>query len=174
MTRKFVDKWVIAMIKPNSFKMALRNLERQGFELFGPKMKITIKNKDKFINKDTLVFPGYLFVRITKQTPCWTKINFTYGVSKVLGFNEIPFEISNDVILELKNRFKDDDGSIINEKLKIGDKVKFINGPFVDFMAKIEAVDDKSRIWVLLEVMGKYKKLKLQQKQNKDIIKFKY
>ncbi len=171
MTKKFIKKWVVAMIKPNSYEMALRNLERQGFELFGPKMKITIKNKNKFINKDILVFPGYIFVGVDKQTPFWTKINYTYGVSKVLGFKDTPYEISNDIILELKNRYEDNTKSIINEKLNIGDKVKFIHGPFVDLIANIEAVDENNRIWVILEVMGKYRKLKLQQKENIDIIK---
>ena len=95
-------------------------------------------------------------------------------MSKVLGFKDTPYEISNDIILELKNRYEDNIKSTINEKLNIGDKVKFIHGPFVDLIANIEAVDENNRIWVILEAIGQYKKEKAQQTDEIILIIFKY
>ena len=171
MNKNLVKKWLVVKIKPNSYDMAIRNLERQGFEFFGPKMKITIKKENKFIYKDILVFPGYIFVGVDRQSSTWTKINNTYGVSKVLVSNNKPCEISNDIILALKNRYEDNIKPIVKERLKNGDTIKFINGPLVDLIAKIEAIDDNSRIWVILEAMGEYKKLKIRQTKKMDIIK---
>ena len=125
--------------------------------------KTTIKKDNKFINKNKIVFPGYIFIGFNLQNFNWTKINNTYGVAKVLVFNNQPSEISNDLIIALKIRYELNFNQIQKESLKQGDTIKFNNGPFVDLFARIENIDSTNRIWVLLEVMGGYRKLKLQQ-----------
>ncbi len=163
MNQNLIKKWLIAKIKPNSYDLASRNLERQGFETFLPKMRVTVRKKNKFIHKYLFVFPGYIFVGVDPQNSNWTKIKNTYGVSKVLLFNNKPYEISFEIILALKNRYELNTFPIKNETLKKGDKIMFSSGPFVDLIARIEAVDDKDRISLILEVAGEYRKLKIQQ-----------
>lgn len=165
MNQNLITKWVVAQIKPNSCDLAVRNLERQGFETFLPKMNSTIIKENKFINKDVLVFPGYIFVGIDLQNYNWKKINSTYGVHKLLVFNYKPAEISNDVILVLKNNYQANTNSIIRENLRNGDTIRFNNGPFVDLIANIENVDEKKRIYVLLKVMGGSRKLEINLKE---------
>ena len=104
MKQNLVKKWLIVQIKPNAYGLGIRNLERQGFETFLPKMKVTIRKEERFIYKDVFVFPGYIFVGIDKLNLNWAKINSTYGVSKVLVFNNKPSEISHDLIIALKNK----------------------------------------------------------------------
>ena len=162
MRQSLDKKWFIAQIKPNSYKSAIQNLERQGFETFLPKMKITQRQKNKFIVKNVYVFPGYMFVCFDPRIITWTKINSTYGVSKILAFNNKPAEISSDLILELKTRYDINNNLNQKDKLKKGDSIKFYAGPFADLIAKVESVDENNRIWVLLEVMGGYQRLKLQ------------
>ena len=96
----------------------------------------------------------------------WTKINSTYGVSKILTFNKTPSEISSDFILALKNRYEINSNPTQEEKLQKGDSIKIYSGPFADVIAKVESVDENNRIWVLLEAMGGYRKLKLQKNQS--------
>ena len=171
MSKIFVKNWLIAQIKPNSYDLAIRNLERQGFETFLPKMKATIKKENRFINKNVFVFPGYMFIGFNLQNFNWTKINSTYGVSKVLVFNKKPSEISYDLIEAFKNRYEANIGPTLKESLQKGDTIKFNSGPFVDLIARIENVDNANRIWVLLEAMGGYHKLKLQQTEKLKYIK---
>ena len=161
----------ISQIKPNSHDLAVRNLERQGFEIFMPKIKITTKKENKFINKEVFLFPGYLFIGVDPQNFYWSKINSTYGVSKLLSFNNKPSEVPLDLIVKLKKRFGDYINPIINEKLKRGDKIKFNNGPFTDLVANIESFEPKNRIYVLLEVMGGRRKLKISIKEEVDFVK---
>ena len=162
MSKSLVKKWLIAQIKPNSYDLAVRNLERQGFKTFLPKMEITQRQKDKFIDKNVYVFPGYMFVCFDPNITIWTKINSTYGVSKILASNNKPSEISSDLILELKNRYEINSNSTEKEKLQKGDSIKFYAGPFADLIAKVENVDKNNRIWFLLEGIGSNKRLKLQ------------
>jgi transcriptional antiterminator RfaH len=161
---KILDKkWYIAQIKPNSYHSATQNLERQGFETFVPKMEITKRQGSKFLFKQVYVFPGYIFVCFDPYFITWTKINSTYGVSKILTFNNKPSEIPSDLIQDLKIRYEINSNPTQKETLKQGDYVKFFVGPFADLIAKVESVDENNRIWVLLELMGGYRRLKLQK-----------
>ena len=171
MNQIFSKKWLVAQIKPKSHDLALRNLERQGFDIFMPKIKATTRKENTFINKEVFVFPGYAFIGVDLKNSYWTKINSTYGVSKLLSFNNKPSEVPFDLIVELKSRFKDNIKPIINEKLKGGDTIKFSNGPFTDLVTKIESVDSKNRIYVLLEVMGGHRKLEINLKEKINFIK---
>ena len=166
MNQNLDKKWFIAQIKPNSYNSAIQNLERQGFETFLPKMKITQRQKNKFIVKNVYVFPGYMFVCFDPRIITWTKINSTYGVSKILAFNNKPAEISFNLISELKTRYEINSNLGQKEKLQKGDYIKFYAGPFADLIAKVESVDENNRIWILLEAMGGRQRLKLQNVEN--------
>ena len=163
MNQNEVKNWLVAQIKPHSYDLAVRNLERQGFETFLPKMKTTIKKEKKFINKYVPVFPGYIFVGVVPLNSNWIKINSTYGVVKILFFNEKASHICNDIVLTLKNRYETKINQKPKEDLKVGDAIKFNSGPFVDLIARVEALDKQDRIFLILEAMGGNRKLKLQQ-----------
>ena len=171
MNNNYKKKWMIAQIKPNSYDLAVRNLERQGFETFLPKTKMTIKKANKFIHKEVLLFPGYAFVGIDQQNSDWIKINSTYGVLKLLSFNKKPAEVHFDIIVALQNRYGDKFNPVINEKLKKGDSIKFNNGPFTELVAYIERIDEKNRIYVLLELMGGHRKLEINLKEKINFVK---
>ena len=172
MNQSLDKKWFIAQIKPNSYHSATQNLERQGFETFLPKMEITQRQKNKFVVKNVYVFPGYMFVSFDPHIITWTKINSTYGVSKILTFNKKPAEISFDLILAIKIRYEINSNPTQKEKLQKGDSIKFTKGPFTDLIAKVESVDEKNRIWILLEAMGGYQRLKLQNVEKNKYNKF--
>ena len=172
MNQNLEKKWFITQIKPNSYKSAIQNLERQGFETFVPKIEKTQKQKNKFIVNNVFVFPGYIFVCFDPRITMWIKINSTYGVSKILVFNNKPSEISSDLIMELKTRYEIKSSSSKKEKLQKGDAIKFYTGPFCDLIAKVESMDENNRIWVLLEAMGGRQRLKLQSVEKNKYNKF--
>ena len=172
MNKNLDKKWFIAQIKPNSYQIATQNLERQGFETFLPKIDITHKKKNKFLAKQVNVFPGYLFLCFDPNIISWNKINNTYGVSKILGFNNKPSEISSDLVLALKIRYENNINLLQKEKLRIGDTIKFYRGPFTDLIAKIESLEEKNRIWVILEGIGGTRRLKLQNIEKDKYNKF--
>ena len=172
MNQSLDKRWFVAQIKPNSYDSAIQNLERQGFETFLPMTSITQRHKNKFVVKNVYVFPGYMFVCFDPHIISWTKINSTYGVSKILSFNKKPSEISSDLILALQTKYKINSNSKQMEKLQKGDSIKFYTGPFTDLIAKVEGTDEKNRIWILLEGIGGLHRLKLQNIKNNKYNKF--
>lgn len=91
-------KWFAVQIKPNSYNLAIRNLHRQEFETFLPKMTITNRKYNKFVLKEVNLCPGYIFVFFNLKLLKWTVINSTLGVLKILSFNKKPAEISSDLV----------------------------------------------------------------------------
>ena len=81
-------------------------------------MEITQRQKNQFVVKNVYVFPGYMFVCFDLRFISWTKINSTYGVSKILTFNKKPTEISSDLIHELKIRYESNSNPTQKENLQ--------------------------------------------------------
>jgi transcriptional antiterminator RfaH len=153
-------KWFILQFKPNSHKQAVRNLNQQGFETFLPMYDLTISENSRFRNITKPLFSGYMFVAFDKTNSQWNKINNTYGVSRLVTFNSTLKSVPAKLINSLRNRC-DVSGKLISaEKLSIGDQVKLLNGPFINFVATVETLEADQRTWILLDLMGRKTKIK--------------
>lgn len=171
MCQTFVKNWIIVQVKRNATRLAVRNLERQGVETFVPEIEKTIKKNNKFLNKKSCVFPGYIFVGFSHENFNWIKINSTYGVSKILFFNNKPAKIPYDLIVALKKRYEANINPAFNAGLQKGDLIKFDKGPFADLIAEVEKIEENSRIWVLFEVLGGKRKIKIEKAERLKYIK---
>ena len=81
MTPSDTLSWYIVQFKPNSHKIAVRNLQRQGFETFLPMHEVTRRTVVKFETVIRPLFAGYMFVACDPEKAPWRQINSTYGVS---------------------------------------------------------------------------------------------
>lgn len=155
MTSQMCDKsWYLAQTKPNCWKIANRNLRRQGFETFLPVEEVTRRAAAKFIKSTKPLFPGYLFLAFNSSSNCWRSVNSTYGVSKIVSFGSTPALIPADLVKAIKLRC-DQDGLLLPPKvLRLGDAVRLTAGPFADFVGFVESVSPEQRVWVLIEILG--------------------
>ena len=95
-------EWFILQFKPNSHHQAARNLTNQGFDTFLPLYNFTSRKKNLFMNVTRPLFPGYMFVSFDRKNAMWSKINNTYGVSRLITFNNTLKSIPNSFINDLK------------------------------------------------------------------------
>ena len=153
-------EWFVLKFKPNSHHQAKKNLNRQGFETFLPLYSSTSRKSSRFTSNRKPLFPGYMFIAFDRTKSDWHKINNTYGVSKLITFNTKLIPIPTIFIDNLLTRY-DLSGKLLPiKKLKKGDQVKVLEGPFADFIATIETYETEQRIWVLMDLMGR--KVKIQ------------
>lgn len=151
--------WFLAQLKPNSYRIAEKNLKRQSFETFLPMQEETSRRNGKFVSSMKPLFPGYLFVTFDTTAGGWHKINSTYGVTGLVSFARDPAPVPGDLVSALKRRC-DDSGKLLPPcSLRPGDSVKLTSGPFADFMATIEKIAPDRRVWVLLDLMGRTTRL---------------
>jgi transcriptional antiterminator RfaH len=148
-------EWFVLQFKPNSHNQAIKNLSQQGFETFLPLHDSTSRKLSRFINTSRPLFPGYMFIRFDRAGSEWHKINNTYGVSRLITFNSILKSIPNRFIDSLMGRY-DLSGKLHPvEKLKKGDQVTILTGPFANFIASVEKYEAEQRIWILMDLMGR-------------------
>ena len=127
--------WFLLQYKPNSYRLALRNLHRQGFETFLPMQDVTQRHSTKFVQQRRPLFPGYMFVSFALDTAPWHKINSTVGVARLVSFDGQPKALPPD-------------------QFAPGDELQVMSGPFAEYVATIETIDAEQRIWLLMEFMG--------------------
>jgi transcriptional antiterminator RfaH len=152
--------WFILQLKSNSHIQASRNLKQQGFKTFLPLHNFTTRKASRFINTKRPLFPGYMFVAFDRNKSDWTKINNTYGVSRLVTFNSNLKSIPTEVVDTLMARC-DLSGELLPiNKLKKGAKVRILNGPFANFIATVEKYETEQRIYVLMDLMGRKTKIK--------------
>ena len=152
-------EWFILQFKSNSHHLATKNLNRQGFETFLPLHETTSRRLSRFINTSKPLFPGYMFIRFDKEESEWHKINSTYGVSRIITFNSILKSIPTIFVDHLMKRY-DLSGKLLPiQKLKKGDQVTVLKGPFANFIATVEKYEADQRIWILMDLMGRKTKI---------------
>jgi transcriptional antiterminator RfaH len=152
-------EWFILQLKSNSHDRAKKNLTRQGFETFLPLHDTTSRKLSRFIDTSKPLFPGYMFIRFDRAESEWHKINNTYGVSRLITFNSILKSIPTRFVDNLMKRY-DLSGKLLPiQKLKKGDQVKVLTGPFANFIATVEKYEADQRIWILMDLMGRKAKI---------------
>jgi len=161
--------WFLVQFKPNSHFKAERNLSNQGFDTFLPLHEVTCRKASKFHKIIRPLFPGYMFVSNDQSIVSWSKINSTIGVSRIITFNSKPTPIPTTLILKLKKRCNELGILTPNPKLREGDKVKIIIGPFTDYVATVEALEENQRIWVLVDLMGQKSRMQITTNKLKAI-----
>ncbi|MZR13369.1 transcriptional activator RfaH [Maritimibacter sp. DP07] len=146
--------WFLAQLKPNCAHIAERNLGRQGFETFLPMEEETRTRKGKFITASRPMFPGYIFVAFDAARGLWRSVNSTYGITRLVSFGKEPAPVPHGLVHELRTRC-DDSGLFVADDLpEPGDAVTVTQGPFANFVAKVEKIAPDRRVWVLMELMG--------------------
>ena len=152
-------EWFILQFKPNSHHQASKNLNRQGFETFLPLHDTTSRKASRFITTNQPLFPGYMFITFDKAESKWHKINNTYGVSRLVTFNAILKPIPTTFVNNLMKRYESSGKLLPIKKLKKGDRVKVLKGPFANFIATVETYETDQRIWILMDLMGRKTKI---------------
>ena len=61
------SNWYVLRTEPRAEYMATREMDRDGFEVFFPCVEAA---HSRFGHADTPLFPGYLFLRCDKFSPC--------------------------------------------------------------------------------------------------------
>ena len=160
-----LKKWFILQFKPNSYRLAERNLNRQGFESFLPLLEVTKYKYNRYVSDLQPLFPGYMFVAFDLECGPWRQINCTIGVSKLVSFGGQPSPIPLDLISGLMARCSSGGKLLTPNQLNKGDAVQLSTGPFENYIAKVEMIDANQRVWVLMELMGRVTRISVDPNQ---------
>lgn len=148
--------WYLAQLKAGGHVRATENLHRQGFRTFMPMREVTQRRAGRLETARRALFPGYLFVQATARSRPWQSINSTYGVGRLVAFGrDAPAELPEALMTGLFARVAADDALMPCTDLRVGERVRIVAGPFAAFLARVESIPEKGRIFALLDLMGR-------------------
>ena len=139
-----MNQWYVVKTKPQQEKRASLNLRNQNFNVISPFIR-------KKRNSEPL-FPSYIFVSFDINKNLWSKINNSYGVSKLLSLNGIPKHLDNNFIHHLKQMI-DEDGFVKKSffNLKTNMNVQINDGPFKGFFANVIKKIGDERVKLMID-----------------------
>lgn len=157
--------WLVATTHPHSEAIAVENLVRQGFAPYCPMIRKRRSHARKVDSVLRPLFPGYVFVQLASDGPRWRPILSTTGVRTLVRFGDEPATLDHRFIARLKAR--EEDGAVVRPAVpyQVGQDVQIEGGPFDGLVARILSLDDKDRIVVLLEVMNRGVRARLDSRQ---------
>ena len=150
-----ISGWYLAQVKPNSYKLAELNLKRQGFNTFLPKYLTTKIKSQRFKTSNTPLFPGYIFVKLSKISLQLRSLKATRGISGIVSLDGKYKPLPEYVVKELKAHCDKNDIFSLTHNFKQKDRVQIKMGPFSNFIAQIEALEPNQRALVLIDTVGR-------------------
>ena len=147
------ERWYVVFSQPNREGRAQQQITAQGFNVFLPRYRKTVRHARKLTVKSAPFFPRYLFVALDLTRDQWRSINGTFGVTTFVMDGATPRPVPHGVVEGLVQ--VSEAGVIqLGKELKVGDSVRVLGGPFADLLGELVRVDGASRVRVLLKLLG--------------------
>jgi len=150
-----MSNWYLIHTKILQERVALENLERQGFECFLPLIRAEKLLRGQLQVVQEALFPRYLFIRLATwpESQSWSPIRSTFGVSRLVTFGQTPAKIDDALVSEL--RAKSESTEVQLRHFEPGDQVVVTTGPLVGEHAIYQMADGQGRVMVLLNLLSK-------------------
>ena len=150
------SRWYVVYTRLKEEDRVDQNLTAWEVETFSP--KIRRKQVNPYSGKATYfrqsLFPRYLFARFDADK-MMHKVLYTRGVQKLIGFNEGPVAVDDDIIELIRSRVGDDGFVRLNDDLRRGDPVTVKNGSMNGITGVFDrAMNDQNRVMILLEAIN--------------------
>ena len=151
--------WFVIQSKPGQLFKAQFELEQQGFETYLPLLKTEQIKQGKRTEIEAPLFPGYLFIYLSKEESNWRPIRSTRGVAKLISFGNEPAIVPTTVVNAIRAQLRHIDSE---KQFSKDDKVSINEGPFKDLQAVFLEYDGEQRAFVLLELLGRWQKMSVE------------
>jgi transcriptional antiterminator RfaH len=154
-----MKSWYLIHTKIHQERVALENLERQGFECFLPLIRAEKLRRGALQIVQEALFPRYLFIRLGTglESQSWAPIRSTLGVSRLVTFGQIPAKIDDELFAAMQSQ--SEASEIVLRHFEHGEHVVVTEGPFVCVDAIFQMADGEGRVILLLNILSKQVKM---------------
>lgn len=161
--------WYLLYTKPREESRAKTHLENQDYEVFLPQVTVEKLRRNKRVEVEEALFPGYLFINIDLQNDNAGPIRSTRGVNGFVRFGlNLPPPIPAEIVETLQQRVECLDESLLDPMQELpqkGDKVVITSGRFENIEAIFQVADGETRSILLLDMLGKRVKASFDNKE---------
>jgi transcriptional antiterminator RfaH len=150
-------RWYLIYTKPSSEALALRNLARQAYDAYLPRVVHTVRRAGRCQERVGALFPRYLFLRLNEGEQPLGPVASTVGVAGVVRCGPRYTVVPDQVIRDLQARADPVTGLhrlSCGVKLTRGVPVRIRLGPFDGLEGVFEREAGADRVVVLLRLLG--------------------
>jgi transcriptional antiterminator NusG len=123
-------------------------------EVFVP-MEDEIEIKDgKRRHVQKRIFPGYVLVKMIMSDESWYVVRNTPGVTSFVGSGNKPVPLQEYELRSILKQVKQEPQ--IRVEFQVGESVRVVDGPFADFLGKVDEINaEKGKLKVLVNMFGR-------------------
>jgi transcriptional antiterminator RfaH len=150
-------RWHLVFTKASGENTAKLNLERQGYQVYLPRMCRKVLKRGAWRETISALFPRYLFVQLNAAMQSLAPIRSTLGVTQVVRFGSEYLPVPPAIIADLINR-EDQRGLhrlSFGSVFKPGAAVRVISGVLGGMEGIFEREDANDRVTILLSLLGR-------------------
>jgi transcriptional antiterminator RfaH len=151
--------WAACRLQANRTALALHFLNVQGYEVYCPRLRELRVRRGRRVEVLLPLFPGYTFVRVMTG---WWQARWAPGTCG-LGWT-VPHRLrSPTLLLRRSGRVSAKVRSSSHPRIRPGDRVRVLRGPFRDRLAIYAGMSGRDRVAVLLRLLGGERRLLLHR-----------
>ena len=127
-------------------------------EVFVPYEKVVEMRNNKKRVRDKMFFPGYVLIKMNLNANTKYIVENSPGVLSFVGpKGKKPVPLRDDEIKRIFGEVERKEGlEVVETPFKIGDAIKVVAGPFIDFTGFVENMnDDKQKVKVTVSIFGR-------------------
>lgn len=150
-------RWYLIHTKPSAEALAETHLDRQGYQVYLPRIAQAVLRGGRWRERIGALFPGYLFLRLNEGRQALAPVRFTTGVANVVRFGSRYTVVPEQIIRDLRARADPVSGlHRLNRPRELlpGTPVRIRMGPLDGLEGIFERVAGEDRIVVLLKLLG--------------------
>lgn len=156
MTLELQSTWYVLHTKSRFENVVQDGLFKKKIEVYLPKIKIPSRRRDRRMMIQVPLFPGYVFVKTDLNPHRHLEIVKTVGAVRLIGTKDGPVPVPVDTIESLKIMISSDQPITTGSRLRKGDPVMVLNGPFAGVTGTFIRYRGKGRVLVNIEALGQY------------------
>ena len=116
--------------------------------------EVNIKNGERQTTEKK-VFPGYILVYMILTEESWYMVRNTPGVTGFVGMGNDPTALQPEEVARILKRMESESPRI-NVSFRTGERVRIVDGPFLDFYGKVSDIDmDRATVRVMVNFFGR-------------------
>jgi len=156
MAKELQHLWYVLHTKSRFENVVNEGLINKSVEVFLPKVQVRSKRRDRKTMITVPLFPGYLFVKTDLSPHNHLEIVKTTGAVRLIGTKEGPVPVSRTAIESLKIMVEGNSQVSTGYRLKNGDRVIVISGPFAGVSGIFVRYRGQDRVVVNIDALGQY------------------
>jgi transcription antitermination factor NusG len=145
------DCWYALQVKPRAELVCTTLLTQKGYEVFVPSYIRRLLRKGRIVAVPEVLFPGYLFCRVTEQSV--GKMVATPGVVRIVGGGGRPVPVDADEMESLQRLVESDVARRPWKYLPEGCRVEIRSGPLSGARGVLMAEDGRRALVVSVSLL---------------------